>query len=95
MVLHHVDLDIGMDVDDLDEPTAGWLLEWLTLRLSSRHDFPRLRLLSDSGESRVVGTEGGDVVEVRGGSAQLLGWLSGRSGGDTLQGADGITLPPF
>jgi maleylpyruvate isomerase len=94
VVLHHVDLDVGIDVDDIDEPTAAWLLEWLALRLSSRRDFPKLRLLSDSGESRMVGTEG-DVVEVRGGSAQLLGWLSGRSGGDTLQGADGITLPPF
>jgi len=92
VVLHHVDLDIGMDVADVDQPTAEWLLEWLTFRLGSRPDFPRLRLVSDSGESRLVGNQG-DAVEVRGGSAQLLGWLSGRSDASTVSGAEGVSLP--
>lgn len=94
VVLHHVDLDIGMDVDDVDEPTAAWLLEWLAFRLRNRPDFPKLRVSAPSGLSVVVGTSG-DLVEVSGDAPQLLGWLTGRGGSTSLVGAEGITLPAF
>ena len=94
VVLHHVDLDIGMDVHDIDEPTAQWLLEWMVFRLASRQDLPKLNLISESGESHAVGSAG-EPTDVRGPSSELLGWLTGRSPGATLQGANGVTLPPF
>ena len=49
VVIHHVDLDIGFEVDDIDEPTAEWLLEWCAFRLRNRDEFPKLDLTSDSG----------------------------------------------
>ena len=94
VVLHHVDLDIGMDVEDIDEPTAQWLLEWLVFRLASRQDFPKLNLISETGESHAVGNAG-EPTEVHGRSSELLGWLTGRSPGTTLSGAEGVTLRPF
>ncbi len=94
VVLHHVDLDIGLDLDELDQPTADWLLEWLAVRLRNRAGFPQIRVHSDSGVSLVVGHEG-EPTEVSGASVQLLGWLTGRSSSDQLRGAEGLTLPPF
>ena len=94
VVLHHVDLDIGMDVEEIDTPTAQWLLEWLSVRLGKRQDFPRLRVSSETGESIVLGTQG-EPTEVRGDSARLLGWLTGRGDAAGLAGADSLTLPPF
>jgi maleylpyruvate isomerase len=100
VVLHHVDLDVGMSVDDIDDATAGWLLEWVAFRVSRRPDFPRVRVVSDAGSSLTLGRQedaaAGDVPEVRGSSARLLGWLTGRrADGDTLGGAEGVRLPPF
>ncbi|MET1007339.1 MAG: maleylpyruvate isomerase family mycothiol-dependent enzyme [Propionibacteriaceae bacterium] len=94
VVLHHVDLDIGLDIEDVDEPTAAWLLEWLAFRLGSRADFPRVRVVSDSGMTLVIGADG-DPVEVRGSSPALLGWLTGRGTGDGVTGANDLQLPPF
>src|SRR3954464_6284017 len=42
VTLHHVDLDLGYGVPDIDSPTADWLLEWCGFRLPRRDDFPRL-----------------------------------------------------
>jgi len=94
VVLHHVDLDIGLEIDDVDEPTAAWLLEWLAFRLRTRTDFPQIRVVSDTGMTLLIGTAG-DPVEVSGTSAALLGWLSGRRSSDGLTGANDLQLPPF
>lgn len=94
VVLHHVDLDIGLDMDDVDQPTADWLLEWLSFRLGRRIGFPKLSLTSDSGLSVVVGHDG-EPTDVSGTSAQLLGWVTGRSTGALLRGAERLTLPSF
>lgn len=97
VVLHHVDLDVGFEVDDIDASTAGWLLEWSAFRLQARDDFPAVRLVTDAGSSLLVGNaqQTGEATEVRGGSADLLGWLTGRSSGTRLQGASGLQLPAF
>lgn len=94
VVLHHVDLDVGYEIDAIDGPVAGWLLEWCSLRLRTREGFPSLSLIIDGGETVAVGSTG-ETREVRGPAPRLLGWLTGRSGTDGLNGADGVTLPAF
>ncbi|HET9303074.1 MAG TPA: maleylpyruvate isomerase family mycothiol-dependent enzyme, partial [Propionibacteriaceae bacterium] len=94
VVIHHVDLDIGYEITDIDTQTVEWLLEWCAFRLRDREDFPRLELTADSGFTTVVGSVG-EPVAVSGSAAQLLGWLLGRNDGSAVTGADGIQLPAF
>ena len=94
VVLHHVDLNIGFEVGDIDQATAEWLLEWSAFRLRSRDEFPRLDLTSDSGFRIAVGSSG-DAMEVTGSSAQLLGWLTGRAAPSSVTGSNDLVLPPF
>ena len=58
VVLHHVDLDIGFEVTDVDDETAEWLLEWSAYRLGARDEFPRLELVSDTGFHTTLGSSG-------------------------------------
>ncbi len=94
VVIHHVDLDIGYEITDIDTQTAEWLLEWCAFRLRDRDDFPRLQLTSDTGFATTVGSAG-EPIAVSGGSAHLLGWLMGRSDGSALTGAGGLQLPAY
>lgn len=93
VVLHHVDLDTGYALSDVEPATADWLLELCAFRLRERDEFPRLELVSDS-TTITVGSSG-DVRTVRGSSADLLGWLTGRSDDSQLTGGDGLRLPAF
>lgn len=87
VIIHHVDLGIGLSVADLDRPTAEVALGWCAFRVAPRPGFPRLRLTTGSGKAYDVGQQnGGDVVEVAGPANLLLGWVTGRSGADGLQG---------
>ena len=88
------DLDIGFGVDDIEDETAEWLLEWSAYRLGARDEFPRLELVSDSGFHTALGSSG-DVRRVTGSSPALLGWLTGRTDGSDLHGVDGLRLPGF
>ena len=56
VVIHHVDLDIGYEITDIDTQTVEWLLEWCAFRLRDRDDFPKLQLTSDSGSTITVGS---------------------------------------
>jgi maleylpyruvate isomerase len=94
VVIHHVDLDIGYEITDIDTQTAEWLLEWCAFRLRDRDDFPRLQLTSNTGFATTVGSAG-EPIAVSGGSAHLLGWLMGRSDGSALTGAGGLQLPAY
>ncbi|NYE74980.1 maleylpyruvate isomerase family mycothiol-dependent enzyme [Microlunatus parietis] len=94
VVLHHVDLDVGYEIDQVDETVAGWILEWCSLRLRTRDGFPSLSLIVDGGTTVAVGSAG-ETREVRGTAAALLGWLTGRSSADRVNGAEGLTLPAF
>ena len=94
VVIHHVDLDIGYEITDIDTQTVEWLLEWCAFRLRDREDFPRLELTADSGFTTAVGSVGKPVA-VSGSSAQLLGWLLGRNDASAVTGADGLQLPAF
>ena len=94
VVLHHVDLDIGFGIDDVDETTAAWLLEWSAFRLRQRDEFPSLELSSTGGQSIRVGSSGAPRA-VRGSNARLLGWLTGRCPPSAVDGAGTLRLPPF
>jgi maleylpyruvate isomerase len=94
VAIHHVDLDVGYEITDIDTQTAEWLLEWCGFRLRDREDFPKLQLTSDSGFTTAVGGTG-DPVAVSGSSANLLGWLLGRTDASAVTGGEGLRLPAF
>jgi maleylpyruvate isomerase len=94
VVIHHVDLDIGYEITDIDTQTVEWLLEWCAFRLRDREDFPRLELTADSGFTTAVGSVG-EPVAVSGSGAQLLGWLLGRTDASVVTGTDELQLPAF
>jgi maleylpyruvate isomerase len=94
VVIHHVDLDVGYEITDIDAQTAEWLLEWCAFRLGNRENFPKLELTSDSGFTTTIGSVG-DPVAVSGDTAKLLGWLMGRTDASAVNGGDGLQLPPF
>ncbi|MDR1213193.1 MAG: maleylpyruvate isomerase family mycothiol-dependent enzyme [Propionibacteriaceae bacterium] len=93
VVLHHVDLGCGLTMADLDLEVAQWLLAWNALRLQPRFIGFRLRLLSDEGFDETLGA-GSRLVEVRGSTTGLLGWLTGRLDGSAVLGADSVQLGP-
>jgi maleylpyruvate isomerase len=94
VVIHHVDLDIGYDVGNIDQQEAEWLLEWYAFRLRDRDEFPKLVLTSDSGFTINAGSSG-EPLTVRGTSANLLGWLMNRVDGSAVDGSGDLRLPPF
>jgi maleylpyruvate isomerase len=94
VVIHHVDLDVGFQITDIDNQTAEWLLEWCAFRLRDREEFPRLQLTSDSGVTTAVGSPS-EAVLVSGSSANLLGWLLGRTDASAVTGAADLRLPAF
>jgi maleylpyruvate isomerase len=94
VVIHHVDLDVGYEINDIDNQTAEWLLEWSAFRLRDREGFPELQLTSDSGLTTVVGSVG-EPVPISGSSANLLGWLLGRTDASAITGGTGLRLPAF
>lgn len=89
--LHLVDLDVGHEIDQVPEPVAAWLVEWVSFRARVRDEFPRLELRMPSGTT-TVGSVGEPVV-VRGSAAACLGWLTGRSEPDVVEGAGGLRVP--
>lgn len=94
VVLHHVDLNIGFDIPDVDSPSAEWLLEWCSFRLRDRVEFPQLELQAESGFTITLGNAGAPLI-IRGTSANLLGWLMNRVGPDKVTGDEGLQLPAF
>jgi maleylpyruvate isomerase len=94
VVIHHVDLDIGYEITDIDTQTAEWLLEWCAFRLQNRDDFPELQLTSDSGLTLTLGSVG-EPIAVTGSSANLLGWLMSRTETSAVTGGSGLRLPAF
>jgi maleylpyruvate isomerase len=94
VIIHHVDLDIGFEIADIDNQTAEWLLEWCAFRLRDREEFPRLALTADSGFTINLGSSG-EPRAVRGSSPSLLGWLMNRVDSSAVSGAEGLRLPAF
>lgn len=92
IALHHVDLDLGMTVDDLPDVSARTLLEWVCFRLRDRPEVPAMRIVSDSGLTDRIGGVG-FATTVHGPDGALAGWLSGRGGTERLAGADQLAVP--
>lgn len=97
--LHHVDLDIGYELEDLDEEFTGREIGFLAQRFTGRGDVPPTRVVAtgEHGREWQTGGENGDPVTVSGPAPALLGWLAGRRDGTGLDtaGAMLLTLPPL
>jgi maleylpyruvate isomerase len=91
VVLHHIDLRLGLAMADIDPTLVDWLLVWNALRIGPRLGHLTIRLLSDDGLDRAIGN-GARRVEVRGSGTGLLGWLTGRLDSSAVLGAEGIDL---
>ncbi|MFB7242998.1 mycothiol maleylpyruvate isomerase [Streptomyces populi] len=96
--LHHVDLGIGYELEDLPEEFVTREIDFLAERFAGHQDVPATTLVAGDGRTWTTGggAEGGPV-EVRGGTADLLGWLCGRRDGAglTLRGGPLPALPPL
>ncbi|MFJ9561861.1 maleylpyruvate isomerase family mycothiol-dependent enzyme [Streptomyces fuscichromogenes] len=96
--LHHVDLGIGYELEDLPTEFTEREIDFLAERLDGHREVPSTGLRSDSG--RVWTTGGGapgEPVAVQGSAADLLGWLAGRRDGSALVVKGGVlpALPPL
>lgn len=95
--LHHVDLGIGYELEDLPEEFVTREIDFLAERFAGHKDVPSTALASaDAREWTTGGGEGGPV-EVHGPAADLLGWLCGRRDGSglTVRGGPLPALPPL
>jgi maleylpyruvate isomerase len=86
--LHHVDLGVGYELEDLPKEFTERETAFLADRWSGRADVPPTRVVTGGGEWRTGGTEGTPVT-VSGSPADVLGWLSGRRAGTGLESAGG------
>ncbi|MER5884343.1 maleylpyruvate isomerase family mycothiol-dependent enzyme [Streptomyces sp. NPDC001941] len=95
--LHHVDLGVGYELEDLPEDFVRHYAAFLADRFSGNASVPPTRAVADGGDEwRTGGTEG-DEVTVTGSAPALLGWLAGRRDGSELKCAGGPlpVLPPL
>jgi maleylpyruvate isomerase len=89
--LHALDLDTGGRSADLPAPVVDALLDDVTGVFGTRADRPRLELAAtDRDRTWRVGDDG---VRVAGPAAELLAWLTGRSGGDGLACDGDLPVP--
>ncbi|MEU0634053.1 maleylpyruvate isomerase family mycothiol-dependent enzyme [Streptomyces sp. NPDC005989] len=96
--LHHVDLGIGYELEDLPEDFVSREIDFLAERFDGHPDVVSTRMTADGGPVRTTGggAEGGPVT-VRGTATELLGWLCGRRDGSalTVEGGPLPVLPPL
>jgi maleylpyruvate isomerase len=95
--LHHVDLGIGYELEDLPAEFAERETDFLVERFAGRTDVPPTRL-TDGTRAWRTGREAADAeVTVTGSAPDLLGWLAGRRNGSglTVEGGSLPALPPL
>ncbi|MER6220198.1 maleylpyruvate isomerase family mycothiol-dependent enzyme [Streptomyces sp900105755] len=91
--LHHVDLGIGYELEDLPAEFTEREIDFLADRFDGHREVPSTALRSDGGRTWTTGGGApGDPVAVEGSAADLLGWLAGRRDGSALA-VKGGTLP--
>ncbi|WP_433548185.1 maleylpyruvate isomerase family mycothiol-dependent enzyme [Streptomyces sp. CA-294286] len=95
--LHHVDLGIGYELEDLPEEFTGREIAFLADRFTGNASVPPTTLTAADGQRWTTGGTDGDPVTVIGGAADLLGWLAGRRDGSALTASGGPlpVLPPL
>ena len=89
VVVHSVDLEVGVGFDDFPAALCEALISDVTARRSAQGDGPALQLESGGSSWQVEGT--GAPTLVRGSVAGLTSWLTGRGSGALV--ADAGTLP--
>ncbi|MFE5817656.1 maleylpyruvate isomerase family mycothiol-dependent enzyme [Streptomyces sp. NPDC056479] len=90
--LHHVDLGIGYELEDLPAEFVEREIDFLTERFSGHADVPPTRVTDGTRAWSTGRAADAPEVTVRGATADLLGWLAGRRDGAGLS-AEGGTLP--
>ncbi|MDI3387371.1 maleylpyruvate isomerase family mycothiol-dependent enzyme [Streptomyces sp. B-S-A8] len=88
--LHHVDLDIGYELEDLSADFTAREITFLADRFSGNAAVPQIAITATDGGQWTTGRADGDVVSVIGPSADLLGWLAGRREGAGLDCDSGL-----
>ncbi|MER6116569.1 maleylpyruvate isomerase family mycothiol-dependent enzyme [Streptomyces sp. NPDC001743] len=96
--LHHVDLGVGYELEDLPDEFTAREIDFLAERFTGHPAVAPSGLADHTGRTWTTGggAEGGSVV-VRGTASDLLGWLSGRRDGSALAVEGGAlpALPPL
>ncbi|MGW1165141.1 maleylpyruvate isomerase family mycothiol-dependent enzyme [Streptomyces sp. NPDC001153] len=95
--LHHVDLGIGYELEDLPAEFTEREIDFLAERFAGHKEVPSTSLTAGDGRSWTTGggAEGGPVA-VEGTAADLLGWLAGRRDGSGLTTKGALPkLPPL
>ncbi|MGW2568530.1 maleylpyruvate isomerase family mycothiol-dependent enzyme [Streptomyces sp. NPDC001537] len=95
--LHHVDLGIGYELEDLPAEFSQREIDFLAARFSGHPEVPPTRL-TDGTRAWRTGREAAEPeVTVSGPAPELLGWLAGRRDGSglTVQGGPLPALPPL
>ncbi|MFJ8014645.1 maleylpyruvate isomerase family mycothiol-dependent enzyme [Streptomyces sp. NPDC096339] len=96
--LHHVDLNIGYELDDLPDEFTEREIAFLADRWSGRPEVPPVTL-SDGERVWHTGGSEGTPVTLGGPAAELLGWLAGRGPKGAhlaVEAGDGLPeLPPL
>ncbi|MGC9474607.1 maleylpyruvate isomerase family mycothiol-dependent enzyme [Streptomyces sp. WG4] len=95
--LHHVDLGIGYELEDLPAEFTERETDFLAARFAGHRDVAPTRLTDGTRAWRTGRDTGGPEVTVSGRPADLLGWLAGRRAGSalTVEGGPLPTLPPL
>lgn len=97
--LHHVDLGVGYELEDLPAEFVQREISFLTARFSGNPDVPPTRV-SDGTRAWSTGRKGAPddaTITVSGPAPDLVGWLSGRRDGSALTAEAGLlpALPPL
>ncbi|MEW1626559.1 maleylpyruvate isomerase family mycothiol-dependent enzyme [Streptomyces sp. NPDC089173] len=96
--IHHVDLDVGYELEDLPADFTEREIAFLTDRFAGHPDVPATTVTAEDGRTWTTGGGAdGPTVSVRGTAADLLGWLAGRRDGSALTVTGGALpgLPPL
>ncbi|MCL1923437.1 MAG: maleylpyruvate isomerase family mycothiol-dependent enzyme [Propionibacteriaceae bacterium] len=90
VVVHHVDMQLGVDFTDLLPALVRLLLQWNVFRSTPRFSEVELTMITDEGLTLTVGQ--GTPMTVRGSEANLLGWITGRKLSTAILGAEQLDL---
>ncbi|MEV7564344.1 maleylpyruvate isomerase family mycothiol-dependent enzyme [Streptomyces tanashiensis] len=96
VALHHVDLGVGYELEDLPEEFVHREIDFLTERFKGLESVPATALWAADGRGWTTGGTSGGVA-VMGPATEMLGWLAGRRDGSALttKGGPLPELPPL
>ncbi|MEU3745045.1 MULTISPECIES: maleylpyruvate isomerase family mycothiol-dependent enzyme [Streptomyces] len=98
VALHHVDLGVGYELEDLPEEFVQREIDFLAERFTGQATVPPTRIVATEGTGTwTTGSVEGAEVTVTGPAPELLGWLAGRRDGSALKTEGGPlpALPPL